>query len=85
MRIPMERLKPDQVFAVPGAPDWMAIDEDVWVSNEPEELRDANRSACERRVGPIKCRQGALLRVWPLASAACGCPSAASRRCRVSI
>ena len=36
VRIPMDRLKPDQVFAVPGAPDWLAIDEDVWVSNEPE-------------------------------------------------
>ena len=45
VRIPIERLKPDQVFDVPGAPDWMAIDEDVWVSNEPEEHGDANRSA----------------------------------------
>src|SRR5262245_52446562 len=31
VRIPMDRLKPDQVFDVPGAPDWIAIDEDVWI------------------------------------------------------
>lgn len=35
VRIPIERLKPEAVFAVPGAPDWMAIGEAVWVSNEP--------------------------------------------------
>jgi YVTN family beta-propeller protein len=35
-RIPIERLVPDAVFEVPGAPDWIAIDEDVWISNEPK-------------------------------------------------
>jgi virginiamycin B lyase len=35
-RIPMDRLKPDQVFEVPGTPDWIAIDEHVWISNEPK-------------------------------------------------
>src|SRR5204863_154042 len=37
VQIPIARLKPDAVFQVPGAPDWMAIDEHVWVSNEPKD------------------------------------------------
>jgi virginiamycin B lyase len=36
-RIPIEKLKPDHVFDVPGSPDWLAIDEQVWVSNEPRD------------------------------------------------
>jgi len=36
VRVPMTELKPDAVFDVPGAPDWIAIDESVWVSNEPK-------------------------------------------------
>src|SRR5262249_12522741 len=36
VRVPMALLKPDAVFEVPGAPDWLAIDESVWVSNEPK-------------------------------------------------
>src|SRR5260370_38295580 len=36
VKIPIERLKPDAVFPVPGTPDWLAIDEDVWVSNKPK-------------------------------------------------
>ena len=36
LRIPIERLKPDHVYEVPGTPDWIAIDEHVWVSNEPK-------------------------------------------------
>ena len=36
VRIPIERLKPEAVFAVPGAPDWIAIDDAVWISNEPK-------------------------------------------------
>ena len=35
VKIPIERLEPDAVFPVPGAPDWIAIDEAVWISNEP--------------------------------------------------
>jgi virginiamycin B lyase len=34
--IPLTKLKPDQVFSIPGAPDWLAIDEHVWVSNSPK-------------------------------------------------
>ena len=37
VRIPMNRLKPDAVFDVPGAPDWIAIDESVWISNKPKD------------------------------------------------
>ena len=37
MKIPIERLKPDAVFEVGGHPDWLAIDESAWVSNEPND------------------------------------------------
>ena len=37
VQIPIARLKPDAIFQVPGAPDWMAIDDHVWVSNEPKD------------------------------------------------
>jgi virginiamycin B lyase len=37
IRVPIERLKPDAVFPVPGTPDWLAIDDAVWVSNEPKD------------------------------------------------
>ena len=36
VRIPMGNLTPDATFEIPGAPDWMAIDESVWVSNSPK-------------------------------------------------
>ena len=36
VRIPMTALKPEAVFEVPGAPDWIAIDESIWVSNYPK-------------------------------------------------
>jgi YVTN family beta-propeller protein len=35
IKVPMTALKPDAVFEVPGAPDWIAISENVWVSNFP--------------------------------------------------
>src|SRR5690349_19181742 len=37
VKIPIERLKPDAVFTVGGHPDWLAIDESAWVSNEPSD------------------------------------------------
>jgi YVTN family beta-propeller protein len=37
IQIPIARLTPEAVFQVPGAPDWMAVDEGVWVSNEPKD------------------------------------------------
>ncbi len=38
VRVPITALKPDAVFEVPGAPDWIAIDESVWVSNQPKNI-----------------------------------------------
>ena len=35
VKIPITKLKPDAVFSLPGVPDWLAIDEHVWVSNSP--------------------------------------------------
>jgi YVTN family beta-propeller protein len=37
VKIPIERLKPDAVYAVPGAPDWIVVDEAAWVSNKPKD------------------------------------------------
>ena len=37
VKIPIERLKPDAVFPYPGSPDWIAIDESVWISNFPND------------------------------------------------
>lgn len=36
VKIPIAKLKPDAVFSLPGVPDWLAIDEHVWVSNSPK-------------------------------------------------
>ena len=35
VRIPITKLKPDAVYPITGAPDWMVIDEATWVSNSP--------------------------------------------------
>ena len=44
VRIPIAKLKPEAVYQVPGAPDWMAIDERLWVSNEPKDSVSAPAS-----------------------------------------
>lgn len=36
VQIPMAKLKPDAEFAVGGAPDWIAIDDLIYVSNKPK-------------------------------------------------
>ena len=36
VQIPMAKLKPDAEYLVGGAPDWIAIDEVVYVSNKPK-------------------------------------------------
>jgi streptogramin lyase len=36
VRIPITKLKPAAIYQVPGAPDWMFVDKEVWVSNEPK-------------------------------------------------
>lgn len=38
VRIPIEKLVPEAVFEVPGNPDWLAIDEDAWVSSASKDL-----------------------------------------------
>lgn len=37
VRISMARLQPDAVLPIAGMPDWIAIDADVWVANEPRD------------------------------------------------
>src|SRR6185295_6785184 len=40
VKIPIEKLKPDAIYAVPGSPDWLAVDpvnKFTWVSNEPKD------------------------------------------------
>src|SRR5262245_51223590 len=37
VKIPIERLKPEAVFPYAGNPDWIAVDEAVWVSNAPRD------------------------------------------------
>jgi len=40
VKIPIEKLKPEAVYAVPGSPDWLAMDpvnNNAWVSNEPKD------------------------------------------------
>src|SRR5579871_773791 len=36
VQIPMASLKPEATFDIPGAPDWMAIGDSVWISNSPK-------------------------------------------------
>ena len=36
VKIPITRLKPDAVFSLPGVPDWLAVDDHVWVANSPK-------------------------------------------------
>jgi streptogramin lyase len=36
VRIPITKLKPEAIYDVPGAPDWMAADKEMWVSNSPK-------------------------------------------------
>jgi len=36
VRIPATALEPIAVFDIPGAPDWMALDEHLWISNSPK-------------------------------------------------
>ena len=85
MRIPIERLKPDQVFAVPGAPDWLAIDEDVWVSNEPENTVTRIDPRANTVVGPITVGKAPMLRTGRRLRHSVGAQLWRRRRCRGSI
>jgi virginiamycin B lyase len=35
VQIPLAKLIPEAKFSLPGSPDWIAIGDDVWVSNSP--------------------------------------------------
>ena len=36
VQIPLANLKPDAVIDVPGAPDWIAAGDSIWISNKPK-------------------------------------------------
>src|SRR5439155_26754471 len=36
VQIPIAQLKPEAVYEVAGTPDWLAIDDHMWVSNSPK-------------------------------------------------
>jgi virginiamycin B lyase len=36
VKVPLSRAVPEAKFNIPGAPDWIAVDEDVWISNKPK-------------------------------------------------
>ena len=80
----MTQLKPEQVFEIPGVPDWMAIDEHVWVSNSPKHTvtridPKANKIVETIAVGKNPCSgldHGFRQRV--------GARTAATRACRAS-
>jgi streptogramin lyase len=59
VRIPIGKLKPDAVYEFAGAPDWMAVDQEVWVSNAPKNsvarLDPASSTATVFPVGKNPC------------------------------
>jgi streptogramin lyase len=36
VKIPLAKLVPEAKFEIPGSPDWIAIGDDVWISNSPK-------------------------------------------------
>src|SRR5437667_3837913 len=60
VKIPIAKLKPEAIYQVPGAPDWMAVDERLWVSNGPKDSVSAldpngNTVAATIAVGKRPC------------------------------
>lgn len=60
VKIPITKLKPEAVFELPGVPDWLAIDEHVWVSNSPKDTvhrldPKANKVLANITVGKHPC------------------------------
>ena len=56
VRIPITKLKPEAVYDFAGAPDWMAVDKEVWVSI----TQGCRRGMYSFR--PTWCRMGPLRR-----------------------
>ena len=60
VKIPVEKLEPIATFEIPGAPDWMAVDDSVWVSNAPKNTvtridPNANRIVATISTGARPC------------------------------
>ena len=62
VKIPIEKLKPEAVYVVPGSPDWLAVDpiaKYTWVSNEPKDtvsrLDPASNAVTTIAVGKAPC------------------------------
>ncbi len=60
VKLPMSSITPEAVFDIPGAPDWMAIDEHVWISNAPKNTVTridpvTNRIVANITVGAAPC------------------------------
>jgi virginiamycin B lyase len=36
VQIPLAKLTPEAIYSIPGSPDWIVVDEDVWISNKPK-------------------------------------------------
>ena len=68
VKIPIAKLEPIATFDIPGAPDWMAADEFLWVSNAPKNNvtridPKTNRFVKSISTGARPCA-GADRRVW---------------------
>jgi hypothetical protein len=50
VQIPLARLKPEAVISIPGSPDWIAIGDDVWISNSPK----SNVSRLDKNTNTVK-------------------------------
>jgi virginiamycin B lyase len=51
--IPAEKLEPIAVFDIPGAPDWMAVGEQIWISNSPKNIVTRVDPRTNRVIGNI--------------------------------
>jgi len=84
VQIPFASLKPDFEFPVPGAPDWIAVGESVWISNAPKD----NVTRIDPKTNKIVDTITGFHKpcgAWRSASAACGFRTAATGRWLVSI
>src|SRR2546428_576065 len=57
VQMPIAGLTPEAVFQVPGAPDWIAVDDAVWISNKPKDeivRLDPKKNEIVARVTPGK-------------------------------
>jgi YVTN family beta-propeller protein len=54
VQIAMAKLKPEVTFDVPQAPDWIAIDESVWISHSPANLITRIDPKANKLLEPVK-------------------------------